>query len=121
MPNRSHIRKGTGAHRRTHRRTHFCSSGLLVGEIQKSSISMKFASSPPAPARSAHWPTCSSAPVAHTPIGGATAHQAGTTQQAMRCPTWGQELEAGMTKRSMSSFQLKLLKIIEESRFGREM
>src|SRR5258708_2065519 len=121
MANKAETMKGTGAHRRTHRRTHFCSSGALVGGIYKSSVCMKFASSPPAPAHSAHWPTCSSAPVAHTPIGGATAHQAGTTQQAMRCPTWGLEFEPGMTRRSMSSFQLKLLKIIEESRFGREM
>src|SRR5258708_20645517 len=115
MPNSVKTLKGPGAHRRTQRRTDLCSGSALVGKVHQPFIFMKFASSPPAPAHSAHWPTCASAPVAHTPIGGATAHQAGTTQQAMRCPTWGLQWEAGMTKRSVSAFQLNLPKTIEQS------
>ncbi len=120
MPNSVKTLKGPGAHRRTQRRTDLCSGSALVGKVHQPFIFMKFASSPPA-RRARHSGLLVRVRQSRTPIGGATAHQAGTTQQAMRCPTWGLEWEAGMTKRSMSSFQLKLLKIIEESRFGREM
>jgi hypothetical protein len=77
MPNKAETTKRTGADRRPRRHTHFGPSGALRVEIHKSRVCMKFASSPPALARSAHWPTGSSAPVAHTPEGGATAHKAG--------------------------------------------
>ena len=69
MRNSGRIRTGTGALRRTSWRTRFCSDGALIDVTDKSFVCKMFASSPPAPAHSAHWRSCSSAPVAHTPIG----------------------------------------------------
>jgi hypothetical protein len=50
---------------------------------------IQLASSPGANAHSAHWSNWSVAPVAHTPLGGATAHQTGELRATVRISRLG--------------------------------